>query len=166
MIIKEVPVPCQWKKKLCSISGNDDNFPISKFYLLETLVKLVFALFNVGLLWWNLCLLYLMWGFPGDSEGKVASYNAGGPRFHPWVRKTPWRRTWQPNPVFSSREFHGQRSLVGYSPWGRKESGTTEWQRFHFQSPLKLHVIVCTFHKWRTILGKPEQLFKQLNSRF
>ena len=52
MIMKEVPVHCQRKKKLCSISGNDDNFPISKFYLLETLAKLVFALFNVGLPWW------------------------------------------------------------------------------------------------------------------
>ena len=41
----------------------------------------------------------------------------------------PWRRKWQPTPVFLPREFHGQRSLVGYSPynpWGGKESDTTE----------------------------------------
>ena len=38
-----------------------------------------------------------------------------------------WRRKWQPTPVFSPGEFHGQRSLVGYSPWGQKESYTTEW---------------------------------------
>ena len=38
-----------------------------------------------------------------------------------------WRRKWQPTPVFLSGEFHGQRSLVGYSPWGHKESDTTEW---------------------------------------
>ena len=37
---------------------------------------------------------------------------------HPWVRKIPWRRDWQPTPVFLPRESHGQRSLVGYSPWG------------------------------------------------
>ena len=37
----------------------------------------------------------------------------------------PWRREWQPTPVFLPREFHGQRSLVGYSPWGHKESDTT-----------------------------------------
>ena len=35
------------------------------------------------------------------------------------------KRQWQPTPVFLPREFHGQRSLVGYSPWGHKESDTT-----------------------------------------
>ena len=38
----------------------------------------------------------------------------------PWVRKIPWRRAWQPTPVFLPEESHGQRSLVGYSPWGRR----------------------------------------------
>jgi len=37
----------------------------------------------------------------------------------------PWRRKWQPTPVFLPGEFHGQRSLAGYSPWGCKESDTT-----------------------------------------
>ena len=46
--------------------------------------------------------------------------------FNPWVRKIPQRRKWQPNPVFLPREFHGQRSLVGYRPWGCKESDMTE----------------------------------------
>ena len=36
--------------------------------------------------------------------------------FDPWVRKIPWRRTWQPTPVFLPGESHGQRKLVGYSP--------------------------------------------------
>ena len=44
----------------------------------------------------------------------------------PWVRKIPWRREWLPTPVFLSGEFHGQRSLAGYSPWGHKESDRTE----------------------------------------
>ena len=44
----------------------------------------------------------------------------------PWVGKIPWRREWQPTPVFLPGESHGQRSLVGYSPWGCKESDTTE----------------------------------------
>ena len=35
----------------------------------------------------------------------------------PWVRKTSWRRKWQPTPVFLAGEFHGQRNLEGYSPW-------------------------------------------------
>ena len=38
----------------------------------------------------------------------------------------PWRRKWQPTPVFLPGEFHGQRSLAGCSPWGRKESDMTE----------------------------------------
>ena len=39
------------------------------------------------------------------------------PGFNPWVRKMPWRRKWQPTPVFLSGESHGQRSLVSYSTW-------------------------------------------------
>ena len=46
----------------------------------------------------------------------------GRPGFDPWVRKIPWRREWQPTPVFLLGEFHGQRSLLGYHPWGHKES--------------------------------------------
>ena len=48
------------------------------------------------------------------------------PGFNPWCRKTPWRREWLPTPVFLHGEFHGQRSLTGYSPWGRRESDMTE----------------------------------------
>ena len=46
--------------------------------------------------------------------------------FDPWVRKIPWRRAWQPIPVFLPGESHGQRCLVGYSPYSHKESDTTE----------------------------------------
>jgi len=45
--------------------------------------------------------------------------------FSPWVKKIPWRRKWQPTPVFLPGEFHGQRGLVGYSAWGHKELDTT-----------------------------------------
>ena len=41
-------------------------------------------------------------------------------RFDPWVGMILWRRKWQPKPVFLPRKSHGQRSLVGYSPWGHK----------------------------------------------
>ena len=47
-------------------------------------------------------------------------------RFNPWVRKIPWRRAWQPTPVFLPGESHGQRSLGGYSPWCHKESDMTK----------------------------------------
>ena len=51
---------------------------------------------------------------------------------NPWVGKIPWRRKWQPTPVFLLGESHRQRSQVGYSPQGRKESDTTEHLHFLF----------------------------------
>ena len=50
----------------------------------------------------------------------------GRHRFDPWVGKIPWRGKWQPSLEFLPGEVHGQRSLVGYSPRGRKESDTIE----------------------------------------
>ena len=44
------------------------------------------------------------------------------PGFHPWVGKVPWRGEWQPTPAFLPGGFHGQRSLVGCSPWGLRVS--------------------------------------------
>ena len=48
------------------------------------------------------------------------------PEFDPWVGKIPLRREWQHSPVFLPGEFHGQRSLAGYSPWGCKDWDMTE----------------------------------------
>ena len=67
----------------------------------------------------------LLWGFK-ESRTSLAVQTVR-PRFHPWVRKIPWRREWQPTPVVWLGESHGQRNLVGYSPWGHKELDTTEW---------------------------------------
>ena len=53
----------------------------------------------------------------------------------------PWRRKWQPTPVLLPGKSHGQRSLVGYSLWGRKESDTTE--RLH------CHCLLCYHHQER-----------------
>ena len=59
---------------------------------------------------------------------KNPSINVGGMRhrFDSWFRKIAWKRPWEPIPGFLPGEFHGQRSLAGYSPWGHKESDTTE----------------------------------------
>ena len=54
------------------------------------------------------------------------------PRFGPWVGKIPCRREWLLSPVFLPGEFHGQRSLEGYSPWDHKESDMTEHLNFCF----------------------------------
>ena len=50
----------------------------------------------------------------------------------PWVGKICWRKEWLPTPVFWPGEFHGERSLGGYSPWGGKELDTTDQITVHF----------------------------------
>ena len=60
-----------------------------------------------------------IWGLPGGSSGKEPTCQCRQRKSHefdPWVGKIPWRRVWQPTPVFLPGESHGQRSLVGYSP--------------------------------------------------
>ena len=44
------------------------------------------------------------------------------PGFNPWIRKIPWRREQQPTPIFLPGEFHGQKSFMGHSPWGCKDT--------------------------------------------
>ena len=54
------------------------------------------------------------------------------PGFDPWVGKIPWRKKWQPILVLLPGKSRVQRSLVGYSPWGRRESDMTKGPQFHF----------------------------------
>ena len=63
--------------------------------------------------------MQLVWWLSG-KESTCQSRRYG---FDPWVGKIPWRRKWQPTPVFLPGKFHGQTSLVGYSPWGFKRVG-------------------------------------------
>ena len=77
-------------------------------------------------------------GASGDSWAAMVAQTVknlpvnAGDGFDPRVGKIPWRRKWLATPVFLSVESHGQRrSLVGYSPWGRKESDTTEQLSMH-----------------------------------
>ena len=70
----------------------------------------------------------------------------GSSRFDPWVGKIPWRRKWLPTPVFLPGESHGQRRLVGYSPWGCKELDTTEQLTFSLKlGPKVLGRIISDF---------------------
>ena len=57
---------------------------------------------------------------------KKSASNAGNLGSIPGSGRSPWRREWLLIPVFLPREFQGQRNLVGYIPWGYKESDTTE----------------------------------------
>ena len=67
----------------------------------------------------------------------------GRRQFGPWVWKIPWRKTWQPTPVFSPGEFHGQRSPVGCSPWGCKESTEHICYRYN--------IVLLFFHFTKTV---------------
>ena len=61
--------------------------------------------------------------FPADSAVKNLPANTcqfRRHRFDPWVGKIPWRRKWQPTPVFLPGKSHGQRNLADYSPWDRR----------------------------------------------
>ena len=88
-------------------------------------------------LWWamHLCILFCsilflsfiyMLTIPDGASGKEPTCQCRRRRFDPWVGKIPWSRKWQPTPVFLPEESHRQRSLGGHSPWGHKESDTTE----------------------------------------
>ena len=70
-------------------------------------------------------------GFPGGSNGKGSCLQCRRPGFDSWVGNIPWRREWLPTPVFLPGEFHGQRNLVGHSPWGCKELKTAERLSMH-----------------------------------
>ena len=67
-----------------------------------------------------------VWGFPGRLVVKTAPA-VQGRGFDPWVWKIPLRRAWQPTSVLLPGKSHRQRSLMGWSPWGGKESDMTEW---------------------------------------
>ena len=76
-----------------------------------------------------------------------------------------WRRQWQPTPLLLPGESHGQKSLVGYSPWGCKESDTTKRLHFHFSlsctgagngNPLQYYSLVNPMDGeawWAAVLG-------------
>ena len=65
-------------------------------------------------------------GFPGGLDGIESANNAGDLGSIPGLGRSPGEENSLPTPVFLPGEIHGQRSLVGYSPWGHKGSDTTE----------------------------------------
>ena len=68
---------------------------------------------SMGLLWW--------------LRGRESTWQSRRHELDPWVGKIPWRRKWQPTPVFLPGKFHGQRSLAGYTVHGvAKELDTTQ----------------------------------------
>ena len=76
--------------------------------------------FNIIDIW-----LVLLLGLLGSSDGKESACNVGD-LSSIWVGKIPWRRAWQPTPVFLPEESPWTEGLAGYSPWGSKEPDSTE----------------------------------------
>ena len=70
-------------------------------------------------------MLTVLLRLPGWLSGKEFSCQCRRCRFSPWIGKILWRRKWQPTPVSLPGKSHGQKRLVGYSPWDRKELDTT-----------------------------------------
>ena len=81
-------------------------------------------------------------GLPWWLGSKESACNAVDMGLIPWVAEIPWRRKWQPTPVFLPGESHGLRGLDGYSPWGRKESDMIEQLSTHTRKNLKEEVSV------------------------
>ena len=105
------PCPQTWQ---CSLLGHL-LLPISPDFVLTDP-----SLWNAFPFFLYLLLLVLVVKNPPANAGDMRL------RFAPWVEKIPWKRAWQPTPVFLPGESHGQWSLVGYSPQGREELKKTE----------------------------------------
>ena len=77
-------------------------------------------------------------GFLGGSDVNASAWNAGDPGSIPGSGRSPGEGKWQPTTVLLPGESNGGRSLVGYSPWGRKESDMTE----------RLHSLTHSLTSW------------------
>ena len=88
----------------------------------------------------------------------------GDPGSSPGFGRLLWRREWQSTSVLLPGKSHGQRSLLGYSLWGHKDSDTTEWLHIHFHAEsilgsIKVKLIkcwavslrLCIFHFWKCV---------------
>ena len=83
--------------------------------------------------------IYIISGLPCWRGWSRICLQCRRPGLNLWVRKIPWRREWLPTPVFLPGRSNGQRSLAGYSPWGRKELDTKQLTLFCFF----VHIYVC-----------------------
>ena len=109
---------------------------------------------------------YLWLGLPRGHSNKESACLCRRHRRHGfdhWVRKIPWRRKWWPSPIFLPGKSHGQRNLVGYSPWAHKELDTTELQNTITHTyackinPISVHkpevLNICLLCEWTLVEG-------------
>ena len=108
----------QWETWYCHLKTNQENLGGAKRGRRQT-SDIGLVLNSMEKIKWSRG----QWGFPWGPTGKEAACQCRRCGFDPWVRKTPWRRTWQSIPLFLPGKSHGQRRMVGYSLWGCKETG-------------------------------------------
>ena len=130
-----------------------EHFTVSTFH---TIIFLSMNMIHLGLVFiFIIFSVYLhhtsilKWSSPGGASSKETPCQCRRFKrlgFNPWVRKIPRRKEWLPTPVFLPGEFHGQRSLQGYSPWSRTESDTTEMTRQQQQHALVKPQSVLQIH--------------------
>ena len=114
------------------ISVSSDSFPhrcssnIEPFILNVCAVRKVLVFYFI-----SVCSYLLISGFPGGSVVRM-QLPLQEKQVHPWVRKIPWRRKWQPTLVFLPGESRGQRGLAGYSLWSGNRVGH-HWSKRHMQ---------------------------------
>ena len=88
----------------------------------------------------NIC---INMGLPGDTSGKEPAWEYRRCKrcgFDLWVGKIPWRRAWQPTPVFLPGKSHGQRNLAGYNPQGHREL-----DKIKTAQHACMHVYICIY---------------------
>ena len=118
------PLDGMMKGRSCHNPGPHSSLLLSKIYSPEMCPLSVSEMFVLG---GEACKhIFSTVGLPWQLRKQSIHLQCRRPGFDPWVGKIPWRRDWQPTPVFLPGEFHGQRSLVISSPWGRKELDMTE----------------------------------------
>ena len=93
---------------------------IKSWSLVASVLQLCFPSSTLCWLFWVICLsVETLEGYPCVTSGQEPTYQCRRCKrsgIYPWVKKIPWRRAWQPTPVFLPGESHGQRNLVGYGP--------------------------------------------------
>ena len=120
-------------ERICNCKGSEEAYIVLRDTLTSQHQSIVVCITNPGIsasfgvqnFYWGF-FIYIVRDFPVGSDGKSICLQCRRSGFNPWVGKIPWRRKWQPTPVFLPEKSHGQRSLAGYSPWGLKESDMTE----------------------------------------
>ena len=112
------------REKQCCVKGHHLLFYFLKNIYVFNLFILVVLGLSCGMWDHTSYLQYVNCASGKESACQCKRHKRHG--FNTWVGKIPWNKAWPPTLVFLPEESHGQRSQVGYSPWGHKESDTTK----------------------------------------